>query len=93
MCRDTASSTLNWSLAFIQQVAYEAIASLLQVQFAWAVYITFPTIVANYNEPLAAAQAHIHMAERIKCCRKQLALYSIGLHQDAFETAASPLQV
>ncbi len=46
----------------LHQVTYEAVVSPVQVKVAWAVYITFYAIVANYNEPLAAAQAHIHVA-------------------------------
>ena len=47
------------------QVAYEAAASPLHVKIVWAVYITFYTTIANYNEPSAAAQAHIHIATHI----------------------------
>ena len=47
------------------QVAYEAAASPLHVKVVWAVYITFYIIVANYNEPSAAAQAHIHVDTHI----------------------------
>ena len=47
------------------QVAYEAVALLLRMKFAWAVYITLHTIITNYNEPLAAAQAHIHVDTHI----------------------------
>ena len=50
----------------LRQVAYETAASPLQVQFAWAVYIYFFTIVAIYNEAPAAAQAHIHVAAHIE---------------------------
>ena len=44
----------------LRQVTYETVVSPLQVLIEWAVYITFYTIVANYNEPLAPPQAHIH---------------------------------
>ncbi len=44
------------------QVAYEPVGLLIQVQFAFSAYVSFYTIVTNYNEPLAAAQAHIHGA-------------------------------
>ena len=36
-----------------------------ELLFAWDMYISFYTIVANYNEPPAAAQAHIHVAAHI----------------------------
>ncbi len=49
----------------LRQVAYETVSSSLQVQFAWDVYMSFYTIVANYNAPPAAAQAHIHVAAHI----------------------------
>ena len=46
----------------LHQVASETVASPLHVKVALAMYITFSTIVANYNEPPAAAQANIHIA-------------------------------
>ncbi len=49
----------------LRQVAYETVASSLHVKVVWAVYITFYTIVANYNEPSAVAQAHIHIATHV----------------------------
>ncbi len=46
----------------LHQVLYDAVgSSRLQVQFAWAENISFHTIVTNYYEPLAAAQAHMHV--------------------------------
>ena len=38
---------------------YEAVASWLQVLFTRAEYISFFTIVANYNGPLAADLARV----------------------------------
>ena len=58
----------------------------------WPSYVTFYTIVTNYNEPLAAVQAHIHVATHIDD-RAMVALRSIGLRQVANDTVASPLQV
>ncbi len=49
-------------------------------------------IVANYNEPPAAAQAHIHVATHINVYQTASSS-SIGLHQVAYETVASSLQV
>ena len=49
----------------LRQVTYETVATPLQVLIAWAVYVTFYTIVANYNEPPTAAQAHIHVDTHI----------------------------
>ncbi len=43
-------------------MAYETVASPLQVQYAWAGYLSSYTYDPNYNKPLAAAQAHIHVA-------------------------------
>ena len=49
-------------LICLRQVANETVASPLQVQFAWAEYISFYSLDNNYNEPLAVAQAHIYVA-------------------------------
>ena len=53
----------------------------------------FYTIVTNYNEPLAAAQAHIFVATHINVSQySHVALHYIGLHQVSYETVAPPLQ-
>ena len=49
----------------LHQVPYETVAPPLQAWFPWVLYMSFYTIVTNYNEPLAAAQAHIHVAAHI----------------------------
>ena len=54
----------------LHQVTYEAVASPLQVKLACTEYISFYTIVANYNDSLAAAQAHIHVATLIKIAKQ-----------------------
>ena len=90
MVKDGDSSTLNWPTS---GRIWDS-ASSLQVQFAWDMYIFFYTIVVNYNEPPAAAQAHIHADTRIYVSKySYLALRSIGLRQVAYEAVASPIQV
>jgi len=49
----------------LNQVPYETVAPPVQVRFALAFYMSFYTNFTNYNEPLAAAQAHIHVAAHI----------------------------
>ena len=51
------------------QVTYKALASRLQVEVVWAEYISFYTIVTNYNGPLATAQARIDVATHIKVAK------------------------
>ena len=64
------------------------------MKFTWALYIALYTIVTNYNEALAATQAHIDVDTHINGAKVvELALRSICLRQVAYETAASPLQV
>ncbi len=63
MSRNTDMVALR--LIGLHQVAYEAVASVLQVQSSQVVYISFDTIVSNHHEPPAAAQAHIHVATHI----------------------------
>ena len=50
--------------SLIISITHKAIMPL-HVKVARAMYITFYTIIANYNEPSAAAQAHIHIATHI----------------------------
>ncbi len=58
MCRNPAIS----SSIGLHQVAYETAASSLQELSACSVYMSFYTIVANYNEESAAAtQARIRI--------------------------------
>ena len=59
------------------------------MQFAWAEYISFHTIVTNYNEPLAAARAHIHVATHINVLKDGVALRSIGLHVVEYDAVGS----
>ena len=51
------------------QVPYKAVASRLQVKLAWAEYISFYTIVSNYDGPLAADIARIDDATHIKVAK------------------------
>ena len=56
---------LDLNFIRLKQAPYETIAPPLQVRFALAFYMSFYTNFTNYNEPLAAAQAHIHVAVHI----------------------------
>ena len=56
------------------QDTYETVASQLRVKFAWAEYITFYTIVANYNGALAADIARIGNATHIKAAKYEATL-------------------
>ena len=56
------------------QVAYKTVASLLQETLVWAEYISFYTINTNYNEPLATAQARIHVATHRKVAKYEAIL-------------------
>ncbi len=49
----------------LHQVPYETVAPPVQVRYALALYMSFYTIITNYNEPLAAAKAHVHVAAHI----------------------------
>ncbi len=54
--------------------------------------MSFFTIFTHYNEPLAAAQAHIHVAAHININMSQysyVAFCLIVLHQVPYETVAS----
>ena len=56
--------------------------------------MSFRTIVATYNEPLAAAQAHIGVDTHINVSQySYVAFRLIDLHQVPYETVAPPLQV
>ena len=56
------------------QDIYEAAASQLRVKFAWVEYISFYTIVANYNGTLAADVARIDDATHIKAVKYEATL-------------------
>jgi len=90
-------SYVAFRLIDLHQVPYETVASPLQAWFAWALYMSIYTIVTNYNEPLAPAQAHIHVAVHINVSQySYIALQYIGLrnlHQVPYETVASLLEV
>ena len=51
------------------QTAYEAVSSRLQEQFVWAEYISFYTIITNYNGPLASDVACINIITHITVAR------------------------
>ena len=64
----------------LHQVSYEAVASSLQVKVVWAVYISFHTIVTNYNEPLESDIARIDDARHIKWCQDtEIDHYTVAL--------------
>ncbi len=63
----------------LHQVTYEAVVSPVQVKVACAVYVCFVTIVANYNEPLAAAQAHIQAITHTNVSKYGTAISTLNL--------------
>ena len=56
------------------QDTYEAVASQLRDKFGWDEYISFYTIVANYNGVLAADIAHINDVTHIKVAKYEATL-------------------
>ena len=72
----------SWHNSYVigpHQVSYEAVPSRLQVKFALAEYISFYTIVTNYNGPLVADSARIDDATHIKVAKYEATLISLTL--------------